>query len=251
MISNYLLSFLARPTARIDQDTPVVAVEGEQTVFSCTAQGIPLPVITWTFFNETSSSYQTLGNSTFSNLNIIEMVPTEPNAQTSVVTVTGVKSNGVNQFVCNVTNPFGLSTAAIDLAIHGKLIINRIFNRELFCSTVPVTITNSPQDQTVAESQSVMFTCKATGVPLPTITWYKAGTIISSGVTNSTLDSIIQSNLTISSTDISDDGIYTCVASNKIGSPSQTVSVNDTVQLTVFPGKQTSSAGCVIYTLFR
>ena len=99
-------------------------MEGEQTVFSCTAQGIPLPVITWTFFNESTASFQTLENNTFSNLNIVEMAPTEPNAQTSVVTVTSVESNGAKRFVCNVTNPFGLSTAAIDLTIHSKMIVN-------------------------------------------------------------------------------------------------------------------------------
>ena len=64
-MSNCALSSLALPSASIDQDAPVVAVEGEQAVFSCTAQGIPLPVITWTFFNETSRSFQTLVNTHF------------------------------------------------------------------------------------------------------------------------------------------------------------------------------------------
>ena len=103
---------------------------------------------------------------------------------------------------------------------------------------MPVTITNPPQDLIVAESQSVVFTCIATGVPAPTIMWYKSDIIIANGVTNITLGTTVQSNLTISSSDIDDDGIYMCVASNKIGFPSQSVSVNDTVELTVFSGEQ-------------
>ena len=213
-------------------------MEGEQAVFSCTAEGIPLPVITWTFFNETAGNFQTLENNTFSNLNIVEMAPTELNTQTSVVTITAVKSSEVQQFVCNITNPFGLSTAAISLVVHGKLIHCFLNHASLCSSTVPVTITSPPQDQTVAESQSVIFTCKATGVPSPTIMWYKAGTIINTGVTNSTLGSSVQSNLTISSSDIDDGGMYMCVAVNKVGTSSLSVSVNDTVQLIVFPGEQ-------------
>ena len=96
----------------------------------------------------------------------------------------------------------------------------------------------TPGDQTVAVSQSAIFTCEATGNPLPSITWSRGGGVsLTTGVEAITLTpTSVQSNLTISNAQIGDTGSYYCVASNDIGSPSQSISVNSSVRLTVIAG---------------
>lgn len=108
----------------------------------------------------------------------------------------------------------------------------------LLNSIAPATITAAPQSQTVTLSQPVSFSCEATGTPLPSIMWYKLGEPITSGVTNISLVSGVQSNLTISSVQQTDAGTYQCVVTNVVGSPFQTVSVNSSAELVVLGGKK-------------
>ena len=88
-----------------------------------------------------------------------------------------------------------------------------VFIYLLFCIGKP-TITDLPQSgvYTVNETNNVTMVCRAHGVPQPTITWTKAssGKNVGSG-----------EQFHIMNTRSSDDGAYTCTATNKLGSVSE------------------------------
>ena len=86
---------------------------------------------------------------------------------------------------------------------------------------VPV-ITEGPINTPGVLGGSVMFTCTATGIPLPTITWMDENIILmgSDMIIN---DTAIQSTLTLSNLQDDDFDNYTCTATNMFGSDNVTV----------------------------
>ena len=74
------------------------------------------------------------------------------------------------------------------------------------------------------ETNNIQFVCQAIGVPVPYIRWYFNGAMVnlsdSSKYNSSSMylnESVIESTLSISNTESSDVGRYTCVANNTIG----------------------------------
>ena len=91
------------------------------------------------------------------------------------------------------------------------------------CFTVAVSITQSPVDTSVNRGSSVTLTCTATGVPTPSIVWYKQlsnGTLQRISGTGAYSISTVTSNvnktsqLTIPKATVSDSGNYLCRAYN-------------------------------------
>ena len=79
----------------------------------------------------------------------------------------------------------------------------------------------SPEDAVNQYGESSQFTCTATGVPLPTITWLRDNTALSDGIdytTSSTDDgSLVTSTLSVLNLVFSDTGNFSCSASNSEG----------------------------------
>ena len=85
-------------------------------------------------------------------------------------------------------------------------------------------------DYTVNETKAVTFECSATGIPPPTITWYRDGVLLSGNrvtLSNQTLMDftrmdnenvqIATRTLTLKNTDNCESGRYTCSATNTAG----------------------------------
>ena len=99
------------------------------------------------------------------------------------------------------------------------------------CTVVPSAI---PDQVTTAavEMSTVTFSCQATGIPSPTISWYRNGAMLSpttdSRITIGTPTQQLQitqvyqvtRNITISNIAISDTGLYSCVGTNAYGNGS-------------------------------
>ena len=79
-----------------------------------------------------------------------------------------------------------------------------------------------PQNRSIDENQVQTFTCSATGLPRPNITWTLNGTEIMTGATFTIFNQISADNTTINSTlsftavsgAVSGNGQYNCVATN-------------------------------------
>ena len=73
------------------------------------------------------------------------------------------------------------------------------------------------------ETNPTIFSCQATGEPVPSISWYFKGVMINVSdaskynISNTMSETIVTSSLTISNVQSSDVGTYTCEAENIIG----------------------------------
>ena len=73
------------------------------------------------------------------------------------------------------------------------------------------------------ETNPTIFSCQATGEPVPSISWYFKGVVINVSdtsiynISNTMRETIVTSSLTISNAKSSDVGTYTCQAENIIG----------------------------------
>ena len=79
---------------------------------------------------------------------------------------------------------------------------------------VPRIINTIEDDRDIfVGEENLMYTCQFEGSPLPNITYYFNGAVISpiSGVT------IVSNTLTIPSPQVSHSGIYQCIVSNEFG----------------------------------
>ena len=87
-------------------------------------------------------------------------------------------------------------------------------------SVVVPNITQGPMDTPGVLDDSVMFTCTATGIPLPIITWMDQDD--NSGLTADDMvidgGAAILSTLTLSNLQDDDFDHYTCTATNMFGS---------------------------------
>ena len=73
------------------------------------------------------------------------------------------------------------------------------------------------------ETNPTIFSCQATGEPVPSISWYFKGVVINVSdtsiynISNTMRETIVTSSLTITNAKSSDVGTYTCQAENIIG----------------------------------
>ena len=86
---------------------------------------------------------------------------------------------------------------------------------------VQAEITQEVTDLVENETNTVTFSCQATGEPLPIISWYFNGTMINSdankyNISNSVNGTVMTSSLMIMNSQSSDAGVYTCEAENFI-----------------------------------
>ena len=77
-------------------------------------------------------------------------------------------------------------------------------------------------DQIQDEGDIAFFTCQATGEPVPTISWYFNGALLTDGATHTISETSVNtttiSSRLIMSVQSSDVGTYTCNATNVVSS---------------------------------
>nr|2EDJ_A Chain A, Roundabout homolog 2 [Homo sapiens] len=85
-------------------------------------------------------------------------------------------------------------------------------------SSGPPIILQGPANQTLAVDGTALLKCKATGDPLPVISWLKEGFTFPGRDPRATIQE--QGTLQIKNLRISDTGTYTCVATSSSGETS-------------------------------
>uniref|UniRef100_A0A8C5X6K5 Hemicentin-1 n=1 Tax=Malurus cyaneus samueli TaxID=2593467 RepID=A0A8C5X6K5_9PASS len=155
--------------------------ESSQAVLSCVAEGIPTPTITWrkngTLLRDTVGKYQTVPGG---DLILDNVVPEDSGS-----------------YICIASNAAGEDTRTVTLTVH----------------VLPV-FTELPGDIALTKGEQLRLTCRATGIPVPKITWTFNNNIIPAQYD----DVNGHSELLIERVSKEDSGTYVCSAQNTVGS---------------------------------
>ena len=108
---------------------------------------------------------------------------------------------------CQVTSPIHLSFFFLFFLL---------WNIDLFLIIVAPLITTQPQGGPVTEGNNVTLSCNASGNPVPTITWTRNGSVVTSSVARISFGAESR-ELTITTINTADSGEYRCVANNSVG----------------------------------
>ena len=98
-------------------------------------------------------------------------------------------------------------------------------HRNCFTIVDKSKITTDPSNVTKTEGENVTLHCNATGYPLPTLSWTKAGSDISNNPRISF--SADKKQLAITKASRADSGAYRCVANNSLGNDTSMAAVVD------------------------
>ncbi|NWX99119.1 HMCN1 protein, partial [Nothoprocta ornata] len=155
--------------------------EDSQAVLSCVADGIPAPTINWTKDNtlltDTAGKYRALPGG---DLILDNVVPEDS-----------------GHYTCIASNTAGEDTHTVTLMVH-----------------VLPAFTELPGDIALTKGEQLRLTCKATGIPVPKITWTFNNNIIPAQYD----DINGHSDLVIERVTKDDSGTYVCTAENTVGS---------------------------------
>ncbi|XP_072176576.1 hemicentin-1-like [Diadema setosum] len=173
------------PQIFIGDNQYVTTIQNKDVVLMCIAEGNPPPVITWEKENkelDLSSDHYHIRDD-------------------GALVITSPQHTDSGGYTCVATNIIDSDREDIHLQV-----------------LVPPRVSTEREVMTIRRYQSVTLQCEAIAFPAPTITWLKDGVRVSTrpGVTirNGGGD------LHLNSTREGDSGIYTCVASNDVGTQS-------------------------------
>ncbi|OPJ77524.1 hemicentin-1 isoform B [Patagioenas fasciata monilis] len=185
---SYVLSIQVPPNiVGSEMPTEVSVLLGESIQLVCDADGVPTPVVQWLRDGKPLAS---------DDLQRIRVTP-----DGSTLNVASALGSDTGKYTCVATNPAGEE--------------DRIFNLNVY---VPPTIANNKdeaEDLTALLDTSLNIECTATGTPAPQINWLKNGLPLS--ISSQTRLLSAGQILRLARVQISDTGVYTCVASNRAG----------------------------------
>lgn len=144
---------------------------------------------------------------------------------TSILVVSDVETDDGGVYQCTIASPYGSDGVALNFVPVAPMapIINRQLENETPTRTAnSVTVRVGPQQILVADDQSLQVFCDARGQPDPTISWRKGDSQVGSSGRVMVDSSGVLVIREFSSTD---EGKYTCVATNTQGSDSESINV--------------------------
>ncbi|XP_036128071.1 hemicentin-1 [Molossus molossus] len=154
--------------------------ENSQAVLPCVADGIPTPAINWKKDNVLLA-------------NLLGKYTVEPYGELILENVVPEDSG---TYTCVANNAAGEDTHTVRLTVH-----------------VLPTFTELPGDVSLNKGDQLRLRCKATGIPLPTLTWTFNNNIIPAH-----FDSVRgHSELVVERVSKEDSGTYVCTAENTVG----------------------------------
>lgn len=183
------------PTFAPDQVSQLEVVEGEMASVRCAANGKPEPKVTWIQVPDQRDLSEGTERYTVNKL-------------TGVLSLNKISRTDNGQFKCVASNAAGM--------------IERLVNVVVLIRPQVLDVTNV----SVPVNTEARVRCTANGNPLPSIVFRRVGTnvVIKPGiedyrisVEHDTARDVATATLAIKHLNRSDDGLYTCIASNKGG----------------------------------
>ncbi|KAM6170210.1 hemicentin-2 [Rhynchocyon petersi] len=153
----------------------VTATVGQSLELPCQATGFPAPTVQWLQNGRPTE----------------ELAGVQLSSQGGTLLIDHVELGHAGLFSCQATNEAGTAGAEVEVSVHELPSVNIIGDENI----------------TALFLQSVTLQCVGSGVPVPSLRWWKDGVpLAASG-----------GNLQVEKVDLRDEGIYTCVASNLAG----------------------------------
>ncbi|XP_044107066.1 roundabout homolog 2 isoform X12 [Neovison vison] len=195
------LTVRARPVAPpqfVVRPRDQIVAQGRTVTFPCETKGNPQPAVFW----QKEGSQNLL----FPNQ------PQQPNSRSSVsptgdLTITNIQRSDAGYYICQALTVAGSILAKAQLEV-----------TDVLTDRPPPIILQGPANQTLAVDGTALLKCKATGDPLPVISWLKEGFTFLGRDPRATIQE--QGTLQIKNLRISDTGTYTCVATSSSGETS-------------------------------
>ncbi|XP_034512712.1 roundabout homolog 2 isoform X6 [Ailuropoda melanoleuca] len=195
------LTVRARPVAPpqfVVRPRDQIVAQGRTVTFPCETKGNPQPAVFW----QKEGSQNLL----FPNQ------PQQPNSRCSVsptgdLTITDIQRSDAGYYICQALTVAGSILAKAQLEV-----------TDVLTDRPPPIILQGPANQTLAVDGTALLKCKATGDPLPVISWLKEGFTFLGRDPRATIQE--QGTLQIKNLRISDTGTYTCVATSSSGETS-------------------------------
>ncbi|KAM4700847.1 roundabout homolog 2 isoform 14-T14 [Discoglossus pictus] len=180
--------FVVRPRDQI-------VAQGRTVTFPCETKGNPQPAVFW----QKEGSQNLL----FPNQ------PPQPNSRYSVsptgdLTITNIQRSDAGYYICQALTVAGSILAKAQLEV-----------TDVLTDRPPPIILQGPANQTLAVDGMAVLKCKATGEPMPVISWLKEGFNFMGRDTRLSIQD--QGTLIIKSLKTTDSGTYTCVATSSSG----------------------------------
>ncbi|XP_045534730.1 Down syndrome cell adhesion molecule-like protein Dscam2 [Papilio machaon] len=166
---------------------------GRPAVFTCRYEGNPIKTVTWLKDGK------------------------DMNHHDAILRIESVKKEDKGMYQCFIRNDQESAGASAELKLGGRF--------------EPPLIRHSFGEQTLRSGPPLRLKCVASGNPTPDISWLLDGDKLSSGERLQigqfvTADGNVESHLNISSVHTNDGGLYSCIASSKVGSASHAARVN-------------------------
>ncbi|XP_062872443.1 roundabout homolog 2 isoform X3 [Trichomycterus rosablanca] len=175
-----------------------IVAQGRTATFPCETKGNPQPAVFW----QKEGSQNLL----FPNQ------PQQPNSRFSVspsgdLTITGVQRADAGYYICQALTVAGSILAKAQLEVS-----------DVLTDRPPPIIRQGPANHTLAVDGTALLKCQASGEPVPTISWLKDGVSLLGKDPRMSLQEL--GSLHIKNIQLSDSGIYTCVAASSTGETS-------------------------------
>uniref|UniRef100_A0A8B9SMW0 Hemicentin 1 n=1 Tax=Anas platyrhynchos TaxID=8839 RepID=A0A8B9SMW0_ANAPL len=172
-------------------------IEGIPVTLPCKASGVPKPSIVWSKKGEVILP----SNGKFSAGSDGSLYVVSPGGEET------------GEYVCTATNAAGYATRKVQLTVYVKPRVSRPGDQQGNAYDEPIDIS-------VTAGEDVTLPCEVKSLPPPIITWAKEMQLISPHTY------LPSGSMKISETQISDGGMYFCVATNIAGNVTQSVKLS-------------------------
>ncbi|XP_077112433.1 sialic acid-binding Ig-like lectin 13 [Ranitomeya variabilis] len=179
------------------KDNTFIVKEGDSVQINCTVDSNPIAEITWLVENEKKE---------------------ESNGQWLIYNLTNISPSDAGKYLCKGKNNLGSSEKNIDIVVHYA---PRTPN--IKCVTTEDCRIGDEHMVYIMEDTTSTLVCTAKSFPESSLTWIPPGS-------SNTKFTAVQGFLTFNNVSLSDEGQFTCVASNIYGTSNSSIIIKVTPQ---------------------